>query len=92
MNLPPLLQPRGSVIWDPSFESGISNAPFSWQFQPIVQGVRTTFDATQRLSGMQSLRVSFDGKENPELDVACTEGLVEPGGITFFPAGSKRKN
>ncbi len=84
LNLPPLLQPRGSVVWDPSFESGISNAPFSWQFQPIVQGVRTSFDATQRLSGMQSLRISFDGKENPDLDVACTEGLVEPGQHYLF--------
>jgi len=84
LNLPPLLQPRGSILWDPSFESGISNAPFSWQFQPIAQGVRTTFDTTQKLSGAQSLRISFDGKENPNLDVACTVGLVEPGGHYLF--------
>ena len=84
LNLPPLLQPRGSVLWDPSFESGISNAPFAWQFQPLAQGVRTTFDGTQKLSGAQSLRVSFDGKENPNLDVACTAGLVQPGGHYLF--------
>ncbi len=84
LNLPPLLQPSGSVLWDPSFESGISNAAFSWQFQPIAQGVRTTFDGTQKLSGTQSLRISFDGKENPNLDVACTLGLVEPGGHYLF--------
>jgi hypothetical protein len=78
LNLPPLLQPRGSVIWDPSFESGISNAPFSWQFQPLAQGVRTKFDGTQKLTGAQSLRISFDGKQNPNLDVACTLGLVQP--------------
>jgi len=36
-NLPPLLQPQGSVIWDPSFESGLSNFSFAWYFQPIVQ-------------------------------------------------------
>ncbi len=84
LNLPPLLQPRGSVLWDPSFESGISNAPFSWQFQPMAQGVRTTFDGTQKLSGTQSLRISFDGKENPNLDVACTVGLVDPGRQYLF--------
>jgi tetratricopeptide (TPR) repeat protein len=78
-NLPPLLQPRGSVIWDPSFESGLSNYPFAWQFQPIIQGVRTTFDSTQKLSGTQSLRISFDGKQNPNLDIACTLGIVTPG-------------
>jgi len=84
LDLPPLLQPRGSVLWDPSFESGISNAPFAWQFQPIVQGVRTTLDGTQKLSGAQSLRISFNGKENPNLDVACTMGLVEPGKDYLF--------
>ncbi len=91
LNLPPLLQPRGSVLWDPSFESGISNAPFSWQFQPITQGVRTTFEGTQKLSGTQSLRISFDGKENPNLDVACTLGLVEPGGHYLFSGWIKTK-
>ncbi len=83
-NLPPLLQPRGSVIWDPSFESGLSNSSFAWNFQPIVQGVRTTFDSTQKLSGTQSLRISFDGKQNPNLDVACTLGIVEPGARYLF--------
>ncbi|MFI5096545.1 MAG: tetratricopeptide repeat protein [Candidatus Acidiferrales bacterium] len=83
-NLPPLLQPRSSVIWDPSFESGISNFSFAWQFQPIVQGVRTTFDSTQKLSGAQSLRISFDGKQNPNLDIACTFGIVEPGTHYLF--------
>lgn len=84
LNVPPRLQPRGSVLWDPSFESGISNAPFAWQFQPLAQGVRTSFDTTQKLSGMQSLRISFDGKENPNLDVACTSGIVEPGKHYLF--------
>jgi tetratricopeptide (TPR) repeat protein len=83
-NLPPLLQPQGSVIWDPSFESGLSNASFAWYFQPIVQGVRTTFDGTQKLSGAQSLRISFDGKQNPNLDIACTFGLVAPGAHYLF--------
>jgi hypothetical protein len=83
-NLPPLLRPRGSVIWDPSFESGVSNFSFAWYFQPIVQGVRTTFDSTQKLSGRQSLRISFDGKHNPNLDVACTLGMVAPGTSYLF--------
>lgn len=80
LNLPPLLQPQGSVIWDPSFESGISNSSvfFAWQFQPIVQGVRTTFDTTQKHSGVQSLRISFDGQQNPNFDIACTLGIVAP--------------
>ena len=83
-SLPPLLQPQGSVIWDPSFESGLSNASFAWYFQPVVQGVRTTFDSTQKLSGAQSLRISFDGKQNPNLDIACTFGIVAPGTHYLF--------
>jgi len=29
MELPPLIQPRDSVLWDPSFESGLSNLSFA---------------------------------------------------------------
>jgi len=32
MNLPPLFQPRGSVVWDPSFESEANGFFFSWTF------------------------------------------------------------
>src|SRR5215469_2349889 len=35
MSLPTLLQPQGSVLWDPSFESGIANEPFAWNIKPL---------------------------------------------------------
>src|SRR5271154_839843 len=79
MNLPPLLRPQGSVVWDPSFESGITEKVFAWNFSPLAQGVQTEFDSTEKLTGNRSLRMSFDGKHNPNLDVACTMGIVEPG-------------
>ncbi len=37
MNLPPLFQPQGSVVWDPSFESGVNGSSFSW----IISADRT---------------------------------------------------
>ena len=79
MNLPPLLEPEGSVMWDPSFESDISNSTFSWHFRPIVQGVKIGLDRTEKHSGNQSLRLSFDGKHNPDLEAACAFGIVQPG-------------
>lgn len=84
MNLPPLLAPPGSVVWDPGFESDLSGYAFSWQFQPIVQGVTIGFDKTEKHSGSQSLRLSFDGKHNPDLEAACTIGIVQPGTAYHF--------
>jgi tetratricopeptide (TPR) repeat protein len=91
MTLPPLLQPQGSVVWDPSFESGINGKAFAWTFSPLAQGVQTEFDATEKLTGNKSLRVSFDGKHNPNLDVACTTGVVEPGRQYLFSGWIKSK-
>jgi tetratricopeptide (TPR) repeat protein len=68
MNLPPLFQPQGSVVWDPSFESRLNGRAFSWGFPTnVVQGISTSFDRAEKLSGAQSLRLSFDGKHNPNL-------------------------
>jgi tetratricopeptide (TPR) repeat protein len=79
MDLPPLFQPQGSVVWDPSFESGINGYSFSWHYAPIAQGVSANLDTSEKLSGRQSLRLSFDGRHNPNLEAACTVALVQPG-------------
>jgi hypothetical protein len=94
MNLPPLLQPVGSVVWDPSFESGIAGYSFSWhyQLQSIQQGVSIGLDRSEKLSGNQSLRLSFDGKHNPNLEAACALGIVQPGATYHFSASIKTRN
>jgi Tfp pilus assembly protein PilF len=78
MNLPPLLEPQSSVVWDPSFESEVNGASFSWAFPPIAQGVSIALDKTEKHSGSRSLKLSFDGKHNPNVEVACTLAVVEP--------------
>lgn len=78
MVLPALLQTGGGTVWDPSFEAGIEGYAFSWRYQPLAQGVQTTLDPTERLSGMQSLRLSFDGKHNPALEAACIFAPTKP--------------
>jgi tetratricopeptide (TPR) repeat protein len=92
MNLPPLLQPSGSLVWDPSFESGVNGNNFAWRFQPIVQGVSISLDKDQKFSGNQSLRLSFDGKHNPNLEAACTLAVVQPGTTYRFSGRVKTQD
>jgi Tfp pilus assembly protein PilF len=92
MNLPPLHQPQGSVVWDPSFESGANGFLFSWTFQPISQGVSIRLDTAEKHSGRESLRLSFDGKHNPNLEAACTLAVVQPGATYRFSGWIKTKD
>jgi len=92
MNLPPLLQAPGSVLWDPSFESGVAGYSFSWHFRSLVQGVSIGLDRSEKLSGNQSLRLSFDGKHNPNLEASCAIGIVQPGTTYHFSAGIKTRS
>jgi len=92
LNLPPLVQPQGSVLWDPSFESSIGNQPFAWSYKPLEEGVHTELDPSEKLSGSQSLRVTFDGKHNPESEIACAWGVVTPGTKYLFSGWVKARN
>jgi len=92
MNLPPLIQPQGSVLWDPSFESGLTDQVFSWSYKPLDQGVHTELDTAEKLSGKQSLRLTFDGEHNPGLEIACALGTVTPGIKYLFSAWVKTKD
>lgn len=94
MNLPPLLQPQLSAIWDPSFESGVNGSAYSWGFRPIDQGVSIGFDKSEHTSGggQQSLRLSFDGKHNPNLDAACTFANVQPNTNYYFSGWFKTRD
>jgi hypothetical protein len=92
VNLPPLLESQGSVVWDPSFESDVNRYSFAWQFKPIEQGVSIGFDKTEKHSGSQSLRLSFDGQHNPDLEAACTLAVVQPATVYRFSGWIKTKN
>jgi len=84
MALPPMFRPELSVVWDPSFESGANGSTYSWGFRPIDQGVSIALDKKEHTNGQQSLRLSFDGKHNPNLDAACTYANVQPGTSYYF--------
>jgi tetratricopeptide (TPR) repeat protein len=92
MDLPPLLRPQGSVVWDPSFESDINGHSFSWSFPAFAQGVSINLDRSEKLTGNQSLRLSFDGKHNPNLEAPCTVAVVQPGFTYRFSGWVKTKD
>ena len=89
MRLPPLFQTEGSVVWDPSFESNLNGYSFGWHFPPITQGVSIDLDKSVKLSGSQSLRLSFDGKHDPNLQDACAISIVQPATTYHFSAWIK---
>jgi hypothetical protein len=91
MYLPDLKGLPGSVIWDPSFESGVTQAVFSWYLQPNTSGLTTMIDTSEKFSGDHSLRLSFDGKHNPNIEAACTKAIVTPNTDYQFSARVKSK-
>jgi len=93
MGLPPLFRPPESEVWDPSFESGVNERAFSWGFATkVVEGVSISLDRAEKHSGFQALRLSFDGKNNPGMDLACTLAIVQPGTAYSFSGWVKTKN
>jgi hypothetical protein len=77
-NIPQNLDPPGSVLWDGGFESGVHGGGFAWVFPASYGGVQTTVDARQKHSGKSSLRITFDGRHNVNLDGLCNNAEVRP--------------
>lgn len=72
------LDPPGSVLWDGGFETGVTGGGFAWFLPYPSGGVRSTYDARQRHSGKYSMRLTFDGRHNPNFDGVCTNAEVRP--------------
>lgn len=92
MEMPLLLAAPDSAVWDASFESGLSNHTLAWIYQPLEQGVQTVLDTSEKLSGNQSLHLTFDGKHNPNLRAACITTIVSPGRSYHFSGWVKTKS
>jgi tetratricopeptide (TPR) repeat protein len=78
--------PLGSLVWDGSFESGVSGEGFSWRIPPLTGGVETFLDTSEKHSGKQSLRLTFDGKHNVNFLDVCQYVVVEPSTTYRFSA------
>jgi tetratricopeptide (TPR) repeat protein len=70
--------PRGSVLWDGGFESGVTGGGFSWIIPDNFRGVQISVDVGEKHSGKHSLRLTFDGKSNVNFMGVCHYVPVQP--------------
>jgi tetratricopeptide (TPR) repeat protein len=70
--------PRGSVLWDGGFESGVTGGGFSWIIPDNFRGVQISVDVGEKHSGNHSLRLTFDGKSNVNFMGVCHYVPVQP--------------
>ena len=66
----------GSLIWDGGFEGQFANGGFGWR-QREVDGASFEYDTETRHAGTRSLRVTFDGTANVDLEDPKQYVLVE---------------
>jgi Flp pilus assembly protein TadD len=81
-----LPSPRGSVLWDGGFESGVIGGGFSWILPETMRGVEISLDTREKHSGSRSLRLLFNGRYNLRLDGPCHRVLVAPSTAYNFSA------
>jgi tetratricopeptide (TPR) repeat protein len=86
-----LQNPPGSVLWDGSFESGITGGGFAWSFPENYLAVQFTIDAREKHSGNHSLRVIFDGNSNVNFTGVCHLVPVQPSVSYRFSAWIKTR-
>jgi tetratricopeptide (TPR) repeat protein len=84
-----LQQPPNSILWDGGFESGIIGGAFGWFFPPPSSEVQINIDAQEVHSGSRSLRLTFTGKSNLNLDGLCHFVAVQPSTTYSFSAWVK---
>jgi tetratricopeptide (TPR) repeat protein len=73
-----LEDPVNSVLWDGGFESGFSNVGYAWSFPANSHGVEIQLDRKEKHSGLQSLRLSFDGKLDISFADVCHNVPIAP--------------
>ncbi|HKV26054.1 MAG TPA: tetratricopeptide repeat protein [Candidatus Acidoferrum sp.] len=70
--------PRGSLIWDGGFETDISGGGFAWRFPYAFPGGQLNLDTSVKHSGKRSLRLTFNGNYNADLENLCELVAVHP--------------
>jgi tetratricopeptide (TPR) repeat protein len=78
--------PPGSVLWDGSFESGVTGGALSWRLPEGLRDVQISFDSHEKHSGNYSLRLMFYGKSNLSLNNICHYVAVTPSTAYRFSA------
>jgi len=71
-------KPQGNLITNGDFESELRNAGLDWRLLPET-GFEIALDDSIAQHGARSLRVTFDGNENPDFAAVRQWVPVEPG-------------
>lgn len=82
-----LADPPGSILWDGSFESGVTGGGvYAWTFPEGIRDVQMSLETREKHSGNRSLRLLFNGRSNLHLAGPCHDVLVEPSAAYSFSA------
>jgi hypothetical protein len=68
---------HSTPIWNPGFENQILNGGFDWTVRE-TKGVDIFIDDVIKMTGNQSLGVTFDGRHNPDITIARQVVRVKP--------------
>ncbi len=75
-----------SILWNGGFESGFRNSGYAWFYDNNTHGVQIQLDSSEKHSGNQSLRLTFDGKSDISFADVCHIVPVVPLGAYKFSA------
>jgi len=78
--------PADSVLWDGSFESGVTHGGYAWTFPENSHSVDIRIDPQEHHSGNNALRLTFDGKSNLAFMDVCHLVPVHPSTSYRFSA------
>ena len=73
-----LSDPANSVLWNGGFESGFHNSGYAWFYDNNMRSVQVQLDHSEKHSGAQSLRLTFDGESDITFAEVCHPVPVLP--------------
>lgn len=76
----------GSLVWDGGFETEVSGGGFAWRLPFSFPGGQLNLDTSVKHSGKRSLRLTFNGLRNADLENLCQLIAVQPNSSYRFSA------
>jgi len=67
----------GSLVFNGGFEFDATGGGLDWRLAP-TPGVTYDYDSANAHSGKRALRLTFDGEQNPDLQIVSQTVLVQP--------------
>lgn len=87
-----ILEPPGSILWDGSFETGLTGWGYGWTYPAYWKGIRINQDSQEKHTGSFSLRLDFDAKAYFSFLNVCHRAAIEPAQAYQFSAWIRTDN